>query len=1102
MKKSIYLIAAAAMTLAGCSQDDLLDNGTTGTDGDAIAFESYLGKSAQTRATVVTTESLKGEGFTVDAYYTGAADFSAENPSEVFMKATKVTYNKDKGAWTYSPVKYWPNNAGDKVSFFAYGPYGNTNIKLNTETVSSIDFTVQNEVTDQVDFIYNNQTANSTLNQQKQTVDGKVRFQFQHALSRIAFTVAAAVDETSLGSVKLDGNSRINVKKVALVKGDVDTYTADAAGPFYKSGTLNMLDGTWSKLSEETLAFTFAGKKHFYRTVQDKDVVNPETDIDVVQLHKFNQKQRLLNDDSYLMIIPTDNTMEGTKISFKIYIEYDVITEDDDHADVSKITNCILSKDALAVDFEAGKAYNFNLILGMTSVKFDVDDVVDWIDEDNTDEWLPENETAALQGDGTEINPFLIYNAAQLASARDKINADKTYTAPESKAASRAGGVKYAEAYYKQMADIDLSECGEWTPIGNNSVKFNGNYDGNGHAIKGLTLNGTSSTERAGLFGYLSAKAKITGINIKDCTITGKSVGAVAGIMASGSTIEDCTVSGTFTDVQYAGGVASWNGNGTIRNCINNATFTGAQSTGGIVYNNGGDVVSCVNNGSVSGTSTIGGIAAYNELKIIACYNTADITNSGNKSGGIAADCKSTIVTSYNSGTVSGTENVGGIIGKIDGSSTTVTACYYKAGGSYFGIGSSSSDTDGQTAAVSGNDWGMAQVVMNNKLNDIYNDSGTSNKEWYNCQYTTDGSTATTPLTLKAGVADKITIGEFSGKGTADDPYLIWTVEQLKTVATNITNHENDIPDGGTEKWRYANYKLMADINLSSVCSENLGSWTNINYFNGTFDGNNKTISNYYLVVDGGYKGFINYLYGTVKSLRLQGKCVTAESVNGIYCGAIVGYNKESGTIIDCAFEGESQISGICGMNDGIMLGCVNYGNLTASDMVGGIACRGDGKIIGCINYGKVISTGDDAAGILSYMDKGAIIACYNTNAVKGDEAAASCGIVDVQLSGIVLACYNTGETSRGFARAIEGEIGYCYYENAEYGVWFTETVENQYEKIDFTDSSALESAMTTMNTAIANCGVEQAKGWSYEINTGENKATEPLVLKYTAPTE
>lgn len=42
-----------------------MDNGMTGDNGNAIAFESYLGKSAQSRATVVTTESLKKEGFTV-----------------------------------------------------------------------------------------------------------------------------------------------------------------------------------------------------------------------------------------------------------------------------------------------------------------------------------------------------------------------------------------------------------------------------------------------------------------------------------------------------------------------------------------------------------------------------------------------------------------------------------------------------------------------------------------------------------------------------------------------------------------------------------------------------------------------------------------------------------------------------------------------------------------------------------------------------------------------------------------------------------------------------------------------------------------------------
>ena len=40
-----------------------------------------------------------------------------------FSEVWDETLNSNTGGWTYSPVKYWPNNKNDKISFFAYAPY-------------------------------------------------------------------------------------------------------------------------------------------------------------------------------------------------------------------------------------------------------------------------------------------------------------------------------------------------------------------------------------------------------------------------------------------------------------------------------------------------------------------------------------------------------------------------------------------------------------------------------------------------------------------------------------------------------------------------------------------------------------------------------------------------------------------------------------------------------------------------------------------------------------------------------------------------------------------------------------------------------------------
>lgn len=974
MKKSICLTAVAALALASCSQDDLMDNGISGDNGNAIVFESYLGKSAQSRATVVTTESLQKEGFTVDAYYTGTEDFSPEATGSVFMKGTKVTYNEGKAAWTYSPLKYWPNNTGDKVSFFAYGPYGNTNIKLNTDAVSSIDFTVQNNVLEQVDFIYNNQADNSTINRNKPTVSEKVKFQFQHALSRIGFTVAAAVDETSVGTVKLDGNSRINVKKVALVNSDATSYTEGAAGSFYETGTLDMLDGKWDNLSG-TQSFTLAGKEHFYRTVTDKDVENSTNDIDVVQLHKFNQSQRLLNDDSYLMIIPTDiSENTDAKTSFKIYIEYDVITEDDDNADVSKITNKILSANALDVKFEAGKAYNFNLILGMTSVKFDVDEVVDWDNADSTDEWLPENESAAPVWD-EESSAFLIYNAAQLATMRDKINNDESYNTE-----SRAGEKKYAEASYKQMADIDLSGFENWTPIGaSESNPFKGKYDGLKHTIKRLKLNNSDENSRVGLFGFVQ-NAKIDNINITDCSMTGKHIGAIAG-MSINSVIKDCTTSGTGTNVEYCGGIVSNNAaNGEIIKCTNNISFTDGKSIGGICYNNTYRIAACVNNAAISGTLYIGGITFYSTGAIIACYNVGNINNIGNCCGGIAAYTDGSspkIIASYSKGTVQNTYNSGCIMGGSLNNAVIDNCYYFNESSDVPGIGSVDGGTD-NTVRISNDDWSEAMNAMNQALARQHQNASEIEKEFYNWKYI--GGKGSAPLELETGC---VPIEE--GKTTEIDGltyslnknvFYISSVEDLETMANLINNNKTYkvSGDSGEKEFAKATYLQTADIDCSDV---DWNKYTNsmIGTFSGIFDGGNYEIKKYT-----SQYGLITTNNGTLKNIHFTNANVV-EASNGvlvynsgqvincsyeggfstqnIYTGALVNSNRAGGIIIGCSFDGTYSSSEvyngpIAGNNVFYIIGCYSSGNLIAVDntinnTINGIATDVyDCNFIGC----------------------------------------------------------------------------------------------------------------------------------------------------------
>ena len=156
MKKVLFFAAAAAMLAACSNTDELASFQNVQNDQEApVNFEVYTNR-ATTRAGLpgnnsaeygVTTATLKtgahsAAGFGVFGYYTSNSIFDTNSSMPNFMYNQQVLWNNTKGAWTYEPVKYWPNEFGDAaisddldhVTFFAYAPWQKVTVNTGVPT--------------------------------------------------------------------------------------------------------------------------------------------------------------------------------------------------------------------------------------------------------------------------------------------------------------------------------------------------------------------------------------------------------------------------------------------------------------------------------------------------------------------------------------------------------------------------------------------------------------------------------------------------------------------------------------------------------------------------------------------------------------------------------------------------------------------------------------------------------------------------------------------------------------------------------------------------------------------------------------------------------
>ena len=572
---------------------------------------------------------------------------------------------------------------------------------------------------------------------------------------------------------------------------------------------------------------------------------------------------------------------------------------------------------------------------------------------------VSENEAADFEGEGEENDPYLIEDVEDLKKLAENVK----------------NGTDYEGKYFQLTANIDLNNEPNWTPIGTEDTLFQGTFDGGGHQITNLKI---GKREYGGLFGNVW-----------------------------GATIQNCNVTGEVNGYNYSGGIVGYaNDNTHILNCSFQGNVEGnGQDRGGIVGSTsiGCDVSGCFVTGTVTGGNCVGGIAGNGVGTIKNCYALADVTAAGDSAGGIAGYAYNlSIENCYYSGKVSSNGNAGGIAGiarnseiqncvslaervtgvwkvnRIAGKNSAKLTDNYAWSGTT--INGNPVPADG-AAGVNGAKLTYENGTLSPQFNAIFNDTDSA---W---KFTEDGLPILNDVggTQSAYLPPYLTGEGFYGKGTAENPYEIRNVNDLKLLAEKVNG-------GVTYKDKY--FKLTADIDL-----KNEPNWTPIGTmlveegrpFQGTFDGGGHQIANLTISNGGQYGGLFGYTEGAViKSCNVTGE------VNGYNCtGGIVGYANNNTHILNCSFQGNvegdgEERGGIVGHTSSgcEVSGCFVTGTVTGDREVGGIAGSGVGTIKNCYALANVTATGVNAGGIAGKAYGVTIENCYYSGEVSAKDYA------------------------------------------------------------------------------------------------------------------
>ena len=500
-----------------------------------------------------------------------------------------------------------------------------------------------------------------------------------------------------------------------------------------------------------------------------------------------------------------------------------------------------------------------------------------------------------------------------------------------------------------------------WTPIGSESIPFEGSFDGQENTITGLYIN-QSSADMQGLFGYIDYNGNVSRTKVTGSYIHGQNgVGGITGI--NYGTITNCSYSGTVIGNDFPlGGVAGEN-RGTVSGCYATGKVhaTGVDPyVGGVVGDNYGTISSCYSTASLSADNPDirGGVASYNEDGHItdSYYLQGSADQGVDENMGTVINVESRTAEQFANGEVTWL---------LNGQSDENPVWFQTLGTDSLPVW----DNTHKTVYATGNCPGST----------TYNNQGPSQV----------GEHADNNGDHKCDYCGLIFLAE---PNQLENVYQISNIAELYWFAALVNGTLTTVPQNPE-----ANAVLTADIVINENMltadgelveeTDGLTAWTPIGgesaSFKGTFDGQGNTITGLYINQP---SADMQGLFGHIGS---DGN-VSRTEVTGSY------------------IHGQNGVGGITGTNSGTITACSYSGTIVGENYsLGGVVGENDGTVNYCYATGKVHATGSDSyVGGVVGDNYGSISSCYSTALLSADYDFGAIGGVTSYNGGLIADSY------------------------------------------------------------------------------------------------